>query len=288
MKERGDHPNVRLAVLKGLLQRFSFLVLILLSVALILFGAIEPHLVAALRGHVTDAFTPILDLFSRPAAVTARQIDRLQEALDVYRENQRLREENARLLQWRQAAQRLEAENRSLRSLLQFQPGPEATFISARVIAAPGTSFLRTVIVTAGQRQGVRKGQTAVAGPGLVGRVIEVGEWSARVLLITDINARIPVVLQHSRQRAILAGDNAEQPRLLYLPPETAVAVGDRVETSGHGGMFPPGLPIGAIASIGEGGIRVQPLVNLNRIEHLLLVDYGAAIEPDFGAKGIP
>ncbi len=109
----------------------------------------------------------------------------------------------------------------------------------------------------------------------MVGRVIEVGEWSARVLLITDINARIPVSLESSRMRAVMAGDNSDQPRLLYLPPESPVAVGERVVTSGNGGLFPAGIPIGVVASVGERGIKVQPLADLGRIEHLRLVDYG-------------
>ncbi|MFX4941244.1 rod shape-determining protein MreC, partial [Acinetobacter baumannii] len=88
-------------------------------------------------------------------------------------------------------------------------------FITARVVADPGGPFVRTVLTTAGRRHGVRKGQAAMAGPGLIGRVIEVGEWSSRVLLITDLNARIPVVMENSRQRAVLSGDNSEMPRLL-------------------------------------------------------------------------
>jgi len=285
VKARAPRPSARLTALRAVLQRFSFLFLIMASVALLIAGRLDPGLIEGARLRVTDAFGPILDALARPAATAARVVEAVAELREIHRENDQLRLENARLLQWRQAALRLEAENRSLRSLLHFQPEPSASFVTARVIAAPGGSFVRSVLVLAGRRDGVRKGQAAMAGDGMVGRVIEVGEWSARVLLITDINARIPVVLESSRARAMLAGDNADQPRLLYLPPEAPVTVGDRVVTSGHGGLFPPGLAVGVVAAVREHEIRVQPLANLSRIEHLQLVDFklpgGLTLEPE-------
>lgn len=276
MKPRSSGSVVRLAgPLRALIQRFSFLLLLLASIALMMIGKLDAFFVDNLRARVTDAFAPILDAFSRPAATAARFIEGVVDLQNVYEENQRLRAENARLLQWRQAALRLEAENGSLRTLLKFKPDPGTSYIAARVIAAPGGSFVRTLVVTAGVRDGVKKGQAAIAGAGMVGRVVEVGDWSSRVLLITDLNARIPVSLESSRLRAVLVGDNSDQPRLQYLAPEAPVAIGERVVTSGHGGLFPPGIPIGVVASVGERGVKVQPLVDLARIEHLRLVDFG-------------
>ena len=106
--------------------------------------------------------------------------------------------------------------------------------------------------------------------------MVEVGEWTARVLLITDINARVPVLLDNStRQRAVLAGDNSDEPRLLYLPPEASASVGDRVVTSGDGGLFPVGLPIGVVAAVEDRMIKVKPMVDLGKLEHVELVDFG-------------
>jgi len=276
VKPRTSGSVVRLAApLRALAQRFSFLLLVLASIALMMVGKIDALSVDNARARVTDAFAPILDAISRPAATAAHVVESVVEVQNAFEENQRLKAENARLLQWKQAALRLEAENNSLRSLLRATPEPSSSFITARVIAAPGSSFLRTLVVTAGRRDGVRKGQAAIAGAGLVGRVVEVGEWSSRILLLTDINARIPVVLESSRQRAVMAGDNSDQTRLLYLPPEGPVQVGERVVTSGHGGLFPPGLAVGVVASASERGVRVQPYADLSRVEHLRLVDFG-------------
>lgn len=276
MNSRATGSVARFAVpMRALAQRFSFLLLVLLSIALMMIGKIDAVLVEGLRARVTDAFAPILEVFAEPAATAARFVEDLSSLTELRAENARLRAENERLRQWQQAALRLDAENRSLRALLNFKSDPAARYITARVIADPGGAFARTLVVTAGRRDGVRKGLAVVAGEGLVGRVVAVGEWSARILLVTDINARIPVVLESSRQRAVMGGDNSPRPRLHYLPPEAAVQVGDRVVTSGHGGVFPPGLPVGVVASVADGVVRVEPFVDASRVEHVQLIDYG-------------
>ncbi|UEM21925.1 rod shape-determining protein MreC [Skermanella mucosa] len=276
MKTRATGSVVRLAApLRALAQRFSFLLLVFAAIALMMVGKVDTVLVEGIRSRVTDAFTPILDAISRPAATAAHFVESLHEIVNLRGENERLRQENAALLQWQQAAQRLDAENRSLRSLLNYKPELAASYITGRVVADPGGAFVRTVVVTAGRRDGVRPGQAAVSGRGLMGRVVQAGEWSSRVLLITDLNSRIPVVIEPSRQRAVMSGDNSGQPRLLYLPGDATPAVGDRVVTSGHGGMFPPGLPVGLIAEVAESAIRVQPFVDPGRVEHVQLVNFG-------------
>ena len=98
--------------------------------------------------------------------------------------------------------------------------------------------------------QGVARGQAAIAEGGLVGRLTEIGSRAARVLLITDLNSRIPVVIHGSRTSAVLAGDNSDRPRLVFASEPKAIRIGDRVVTSGEGGVFPPGLPVGVVAAI--------------------------------------
>ena len=275
MKTRNGGTAVRIAApLRALVQRFSFLLLILAAIALMMVARMDPLAVDNARARVTDAFTPILNIFSRPAATVADVLEAGRQLIELHGENARLRAENERLLQWQQAALRLEAENKSLRGLLAYKPDPGASYITARVVADPGGAFVRTLVVMAGRRDGVERGQAAMAGQGLIGRVVQVGEWSSRILLISDINARIPVVLETTRQRAMLGGDNSDQPRLMYSPRGVEVTNGERVFTSGHGGLFPPGLPVGVVSASG-GEVRVMPMVDLSRIEHVQLVDFG-------------
>jgi rod shape-determining protein MreC len=263
------------APLKLFAQRFNFLFLIAAAVGLMVLGKAETAVVERVRMLVTDAFVPILDAIERPVATVHQAVERVHEIINVHAENARLREENERLLKWQAIARKLEAENKSMRELLNYTPEAPVSFVSARVVGHGGGSFLRAVLVTAGSADGVAKGQAALTGEGLVGRVTEVGERSARILLITDINSFVPVVIESSRDRAVLAGDNSDRPRLLFLPNDAKPQVGDRVTTSGHGGVFPAGLPVGVIASTGDGGVRVQPFVDLDRLEHVRLVEYG-------------
>ncbi|MCK6451616.1 MAG: rod shape-determining protein MreC [Alphaproteobacteria bacterium] len=255
-------------------QRFTFLLLLAAAVGLMLLGKADTVLVERLRVVVTDSVSPLLDALSRPTAVVNDLIEHGRNVYGLALENRTLREENARLLQWQAVARRLEAENAALRALTGYVPEAAATDISARVIGASGGAYVRSVLVAAGARHGARKGQAAVAGTGLAGRVTEVGDRSARVLLITDLNSRIPVVVEGSRDQAVLAGDNSDRPRLDYLRSNARVTPGDRVVTSGIGGIFPPGIPVGVVVGA-ENGFRVQPPIDWERLEFLRLMDFG-------------
>ncbi|GIK98420.1 MAG: cell shape-determining protein MreC [Alphaproteobacteria bacterium] len=288
MKQRVG-PVMRLASpLKAWVQRFAFLMLVAAAVSLLVVGRTNLDAVSQARSAVTDAITPILALLTRPTDVMVEAIDSVRELGDLRAENARLREERARLLQWQSAARQLDAENRELRALLKLAPDPQIDFISARVVGDLGGAFVRSALVDAGARDGAVKGQAAITGEGLAGRVLEVGNRASRILLLTDINSRIPVVIERTRDRGVVAGDNSELLRLLYLDPEVEVSVGDRVVTSGHGGAIVPGLPVGIVTEVGERAVKVQPLVDWDRLNYVRLLDYELVrnIEPLMGPAG--
>ena len=275
MKARTTRSVLGVAIpLRLIGQRFSFIACAVVAIALLLLSRLQPTALDGIRAHVMDGFTPVLAALAHPATAAAEAIEWFGEIGRLQDDNNRLKEENSRLLQWQQAALRLEADNNDLRRMLKFHPEPGLKFITARVIGDPGGAFVRTFLITAGAHDGVKKGQAAIAEDGLIGRVVDVGEWSSRVLLITDLNERIPVMMESSRYRAVLSGDNSAQPRLLYLPRDAAAVVGERVVTSGTGGMIPPGLPIGTVSVADEHGVIVKPLVDLSRIEYVRLVDF--------------
>jgi len=146
---------------------------------------------------------------------------------------------------------------------------------AADVLADEPRIFARNVLVDAGARDGVARGQAGMTGEGLIGRVAEVGERTARILLLSDLNSRIPVVVGASGQHAILAGDNSAEPLLLFLPAGSNVKVGDRVVTGGAQGVFPPDLPVGTVASIDGDTVRVAPSAELARLDYVRIVDLG-------------
>ncbi len=272
------------APIRSLAQRFTFLFLLLSAVAILLFGKADPTVFERTRVMVIDATAPVLDALSRPVATVAAIAEEVRQLAILRNENASLRQENVRLQAWQNLAQRYEAENTRLRDLLRYVPEPPAKYVAARVVADSGAAFVRSLLVNAGSRDGIENGQAAIVGTGLIGRVAEVGQTSARILLINDLNSRIPVLVATSRSRAVLAGDNSPLQRLLYLSANAQVKTGDNIVTSGHGGVFPAGLKIGTVSSIGNAGVRVKPFVDWDRIEDVLIVDYSgggvAAILP--------
>ncbi len=266
----------RLATLRGLVARFGMPLLIVLAFAIMLFGRADNGAVVGVRTAVVDAVAPVIDVVSRPAAAVANAVSGVEELASIRAENARLRQENEKLQAWRAVARRLEADNARLRRLLAFTPMPRAEALAARVIADSGGSFAHSMVLNAGKGDGVEKGDTVMTGEGLAGRVAEVGQRSARVLLLTDLNSRIPVVVERTREDAILAGDNKRQARLVYMAGgDENVVTGDRVVTSGDGGVFPPGLPVGVVAATGKDGVRVEPHVHFANLEFVRVLDFG-------------
>ena len=256
-------------------HRFSFLLLILAALTIIAIGRVEKVFVEHLRTSVTDVVTPIVDLISRPVMATQTLFEEMSSLVLIREENQRLHTEITSLQQLNLTLERLAIENKNLRSLMHFVPDAKINYVTARTIADSGSAFVRSVLVNAGKRDGVKKGDPVINGEGVVGRISHLGNHSSRAILMTDWNSRIPVLLESSRERAILVGDNTNYPHLRYLPEGTATIPGERIVTSGHGGVFPPGLPIGTVGSVAEEGIRVQPFVTWSRLELVRVLDYG-------------
>ncbi|MFY9287549.1 MAG: rod shape-determining protein MreC [Alphaproteobacteria bacterium] len=259
---------------RALTHRFSFILFILAACGFLIVGRTHPVLMSDFRAHAVDSLAPVLDAIARPMTAVETAVSNAKSYLTLHAENERLRASNAEMRQWQNAVVSLQNENRELHNLLHFKIEPGLAYISARVIADTGGPFVRGLIVTAGKVDGVREGMAAMSGDGLIGRVVEVGDWSSRVLLITDLNSRIPVTVTGSGDRAILAGDNSTQPKLLYLPQDAVLTPGARVMTSGHGGVFPPNLPVGSVQDLGHGTYGIVSAADLGRINYVRLVDF--------------
>ncbi len=256
-------------------RRFGFVALLVVSLGLVALGRTDVATVEGLRANIADISTPILSAVSRPIE-TARGVVRQVTAMAVLQqENQELRQQNSRLQRWQIVAHKLERENAALRTLMEYRPGPLASYISARLVGGLGSPFVRVLMLNAGARDGVKRGQAVLDSKGMVGRIVEVGKRSARVLLLTDLNSRIPIILEPSGDRAILAGDNSDTLHLELLSPKASITVGMRTSTSGHGGKLPPGLPIGRVSRISDGIVQVQPFVDFGRLDYVLVANWG-------------
>ncbi len=257
------------------LHRFALVVLVVAAFAAMLIGKADTVLVEKARVLALDLASPALEAIARPVAVANRTIADLKEFATLREENARLREENTRLLAWQTAARRLENENTRLRELANFREGPEASFITARIVGDSVSAYVRGALLNVGRKAGVTPGQAVVTGEGLAGRVAEVGDNSAAVLFVTDVNSRLPVQVERTRERAILAGDNSALMRLTLAQTLQGVQRGDRIVTSGHGGSFPVGIPVGEVVQTESGSVKVRPFADFSRLEFVRVVDYG-------------
>jgi rod shape-determining protein MreC len=257
------------------LARLTLPLLIVTSLALILLGRATPLVPERARISLSDALAPIYAVVDVPLREVRAAVRGVHETFALRAENERLRLENERLRHWYDVAMALDAENATLKDNLHWVPDPKLSYVTARVVADAGGVYARSVLLSVGPHNEIHRGEVALDANGLAGRVTEVGARSARVLLITDMNSRIPVLLEHSRARAILAGANAANPRLIYLQDGAHPQEGERVVTSAEAGAFPAGLLIGTVHYGQSDRIEVTPAADLGRLEVVRIFDYG-------------
>lgn len=230
---------------------------------------------------VTKARTQITDIVAPVLAVAASPMDALNDAAAwvgdlaaMHSQNIALKNENIELLKWQTLAKSMQAENESLRALLNVVPVQKKNFITARIVSDFSGPFVHSILINGGSDNGIKKDQAAISENGLVGRVVDAGASSARVLLLNDINSRVPVLAERTREKSILTGTNTNAPSLSYLSADSRIAVGDRIVTSGDGGIFPEGIPVGIVTRVQKDGVKVQPFVDAAKVNYVSVIDY--------------
>ena len=255
--------------------RLTLPVLILASFALMLLGKADALLAEKLRSSLADGLAPIYRAMADPLDRARDTWGELSDIWTLRDENTRLRGENEQLRRWQSIALALDTENQRLKASLRWIPDPEVSFVTARVVADAGGLYAKAVLLSVGPNHGLRKGEIALDDRGLVGRVTEVGARTARVLLITDLNSRIPVIMETSRAHAILVGTNNIRPRLLYWPEGVNPKEGERIVTSAEANAFPANLPVGTVHYASNGVPEVEPAAQLQKLEIVRIFDYG-------------
>ena len=260
---------------RQVLAKLTLPVLIAASFGLMLLGKADALLAERARMVLADALAPLYAALAVPLADARHAIAGATDLVDLGAENARLRAENERLLRWQSIALALDAENQRLKADLHWIPDPAPSYVTARVVADAGGVYAKAVLLSVGPNHDVRKGEIALDERGLVGRVTEVGSRSARLLLITDLNSRIPVILESSRAHAILVGTNGPRPRLTYWAEGAIPQEGERVVTSAEANAFPANLPLGVVHYTAANVPEVVPVAMLDRLEIVRIFDYG-------------
>lgn len=243
--------------------------LVLFMLGTFLIWRIDNPRVERFRMMVIDAVVPSFDWAMAPVTGIVHLLSDFQSYQRLAQQNVDLRRELQDMKSWREAAIQLDQENARLRDLINVQLDPQLTRITGVVMADSGSPFRQSVLLNVGARDGILDGWPAMDGIGLVGRISGVGEVTSRVILLTDTSSQIAVTIQPSGQRAILSGDNTINPLLQFIEDPDLVKPGDRVVTSGDGGVFPADLLVGQLARGTDGRMRTRLSADLERLEFL-------------------
>nr|TFG51663.1 MAG: rod shape-determining protein MreC [Hyphomicrobiales bacterium] len=272
--------------------QLPFILCMVFAAMVLVLGKVEASIFDNARAKFTDLSEPVLNAAYFPVAMVRRWVFGASEFFTVYDENVQLREEIELLRRWQDVALTLEHRLERYESLLNVVPDPKLPSVTARVIGQSNQPFSKTIILDAGTNQNVQRGQAVLDDRGLLGRVFVAGENTSWVLLLTDLNSRIPVVIRPSNRRAILSGTNSLSPTLQLDSPQPdlgaeQVHVGDRVSSTVDGGILPPDLPIGMIIG-DENGWRTALFADPDLSDYVRIVDYRAAVEPPEDSKELP
>ena len=277
MVKRERETFLHISQIRGTIKKFAVVLAFVCAFVFMLLSKSENVLIEKTSGTAGEIVSSAVDVLVMPAAVLVKGYEYLRSLRKIDLENRTLREENRRLTIANAESRALVVENVLLRQLLNYTPPPEATYVTARVIAEEGNAFSHSLIAYTGGSKNVKKGQVVLSDNGVIGRIEQVGKMYSKIILITDINSKIPVIVERTRVRGILSGDNTSIPKLVFIPLDAELSIGDRVVTSGVAGVFPPGLPIGKVSSVEKNNIKIKTFGNLDRLEYVKIVDYGLA-----------
>jgi len=255
-----DNPLGELKVPLAWVAAVSLVVAVVAATAILLSDRRETfkaEAYGATRRASDTVLAPVGDALAAPGRWIGQGVDTVRDYFFAASENQDLKAELKEMRQWRDVAIALRSENARYRTLLGLKTDPPIPMVAARIVTDSHGPFADTRLANAGSEKGVKPGNPVMSENGLVGRVIGVTDGASRVLLLTDIASRTPVMIDRTNARAILTGDGGPNPRLDYLRGRDPIREGDRVLTSGDGGVVPRGLPVGVAVKGLDGRWRV-------------------------------
>jgi rod shape-determining protein MreC len=246
-------------------ELLNFTLFFICAVLLVL-SRIGHNAVVDLRDRFVDLSAPLLEASAAPAIMGRHALARVRSYVGMVTEIDRLKAENEELKQWEWRAKLLESNVAHLRSLLNAVDEPALHYVTGSVIADARGPFLRSALINLGRGDGVRVGYAVINGDGLIGRTVDAGDSVARVLLLNDLNSRIPVLVGPAGIRALVSGDNSPELKLEFLPDGATLFAGDEVYTSGSDGVLPRGLRVGVVTGA-DGTFRVKPHAELSALD---------------------
>ena len=253
---------------KNLFSNYSFILFIIFSITLITFDTKNIINSTVIRSKIINSifFTKDFFLSNLP------NLDKLKLSFlskeELLIENKFLKEKIEKGNLFKLKSDKLGIENDILRKELSLLPPVLENYVFVKVTADTQTHYNKTIIINAGKNMDIQKGDAALTSKGLIGSVVDVYEKYSRVLLITDINSKIPVRVGKNNKKAIISGNNTNRIDLLYLKENITFEDEDLAYTSGDGGYFNPGIPIGRIKKENN-SIYIEPLNDLHEVQYI-------------------
>jgi len=254
----------------GTKQRFSLIVLVALSIFLLFIEQIETKPLNYFRSIIKDGIYRGSLIVSSPFKGLGYLADQTKNHINLYSELKELREKNAELENKINKEKFLIVENKKLKELIEEQSFDQST-VSSRVMLDKKSPYLNSFVINSGTNKKIKNGMAVLNEGNFIGRIVDVNFFSSRVLLISDLNSKIPVIIEPNGYHAILSGHGKKKPRLEFLPENYEIKDGSVVYTSGMEGIFDPGLPIGKTSNI-EKNITVTPFSDLSQVTFVNIV----------------
>jgi rod shape-determining protein MreC len=251
--------------------------LLVLSLALLSWDVTTPHTTSLLKRAALSIIALPLKVFSLSFHKLSFLIDTYLFLVNLKEENRFLREEMQGLRNENRLLNMEARENERLRSLLCLQERSPVKTVAAEILGEDPSGWYKMLLVDGGSKRGIRPGNAVLSPDGAVGRVLEVGENIAKILLVVDSNSSIDAMIERTHGRGIVEGRGRGVCELKYVALGEDVRPGDQIVCSGLGGVFPKGCPIGTVTRVVRGGgdlfqyVEVSPSVNFARIEEVLV-----------------
>ncbi len=198
-------------------------------------------------------------------------------AVLAVKENSELRQQIGKALEIKNRYEELELENLRLKKFVEFTSKVPGTYVAAQIIARDPSPWFKTLMIDKGEKDGLVKGSPVVVSEGIVGQIISVAPNHARVLLITDQNSAVDALIQNSRVRGIVKGNNQDNCSFAYALRKEQVNEGEMLISSGLDQVFPKGLKIGRILNVTKvhsqlfQDITIETFVDFDKIEEVLV-----------------
>ena len=252
---------IRSALLqRGAAQKFSLISLIILALILFFLDLYSFKIIKPIRSIINDGVYRVSILSSTPSRFFPSLSQDIVNLVNIKSENQRLKEELEIFKKKELEVEYLANENENLKKIFKSDISTvNGKTIIAKVLIDKSSPYLKSVVINKGSKQGILKGMPVLDKFFLIGRIVETNYFSSRVLLLNDLNSRIPVTISDQSIQAILKGNSKNKPILEYLPEGYVLKGGLKVFTSGKDGIFLPGTPIGETQENGEVKLYSEP-----------------------------